>query len=130
MYEWCLPRAYGRPKIHKPNNPLSIIVSYTNSPLYKLSLFLHKLIYDNIPPANSKVANSFHLVSNAPFNRISNHYKLFSLDAVSLFTNILIDLAINGIVDRWEYISKSTKIPRDEFVEVIVLVMNSTFFTF
>lgn len=32
-----LPKAYGVPKIHKQNNPLRIIISYVNTPLYKFA---------------------------------------------------------------------------------------------
>ncbi|KYN15798.1 hypothetical protein ALC57_11970, partial [Trachymyrmex cornetzi] len=39
-----IPRAYGLTKIHKDGNPLRIIVSSINSPLYSLSLFLHNII--------------------------------------------------------------------------------------
>jgi len=38
-----LPRAYGLPKIHKPDNPLRIIVSSTNSPLYSLAEYSHNI---------------------------------------------------------------------------------------
>lgn len=125
-----LPRAYGLPKLHKPNCPLRIIVSSINSPLYNLSLFLHKLIYDNVPKAASRVINSFHLVSKLSTAKIEEHYKLISLDAVSLFTNIPLDLAISGIVKRWDDISGATTIPRDEFITALFLVLNFTFFSF
>lgn len=42
--EGTLPRAYGLPKIHKPNCPFRLIVSSINSPLYQLALFLHKIM--------------------------------------------------------------------------------------
>jgi len=35
-----LPRAYGLPKIHKIGNPLRIIISSFNSPLYYLACYL------------------------------------------------------------------------------------------
>ncbi|KYN16704.1 hypothetical protein ALC57_11022, partial [Trachymyrmex cornetzi] len=56
------PRAYGLPKIHKPGNPLRIIVSSINSPLYQLSLFLHNVIHSSIPKIFSLVEDGFHLV--------------------------------------------------------------------
>ena len=36
-----IPRVYGLTKIHKDGNPLRMIVSSVNSPLYYFSLFLH-----------------------------------------------------------------------------------------
>lgn len=44
-----LPRAYGVPKIHKDNYPFRIIVSSINSPLYEMALYLHEIIWKNIP---------------------------------------------------------------------------------
>ena len=35
-----LPRAYGLPKIHKPDNPLRIIISSLDSPTYNMASFL------------------------------------------------------------------------------------------
>ncbi|EFN63478.1 hypothetical protein EAG_07003, partial [Camponotus floridanus] len=52
-----LPRAYGLPKIHKVNCPYRIIVSSIDSPLYKLSLYLHKLMFNNFP-TNNEIYNS------------------------------------------------------------------------
>jgi len=50
------------PKIHKPNNPLRIIISSNDSPLYFLAKHLHKIITDNIPKTSSHIENSFQLV--------------------------------------------------------------------
>lgn len=49
---------------------------------------------------------------------------------LSLYSNIPIDLAISGIMNRWEFIRKSTNIPREEFIGTVSLVLNSTYFTF
>jgi len=59
-----LPRAYGLPKIHKPNNPLRIIVSSINSPFYSLSEYIHDIIKKSIPKLNSFIKNSYHLSTN------------------------------------------------------------------
>ncbi|EFN60764.1 hypothetical protein EAG_12834, partial [Camponotus floridanus] len=57
-----LPRAYGLPKIHKKNNPLRIIVSSKNTPLYGLAKFLHDIIYKSIPRPDSQIINSTQVV--------------------------------------------------------------------
>ncbi|KMQ86230.1 hypothetical protein RF55_14846 [Lasius niger] len=56
-----LPRAYGLPKIHKPNCPLRIIVSSVNSPLHSIATFLH-IIHASISKAHSHIDNSLELV--------------------------------------------------------------------
>ncbi|KAG5314520.1 MOS1T transposase, partial [Pseudoatta argentina] len=55
---------------------------------------------------------------------------LISLDVVSLFTNIPIDLASDNVVRRWDSISKKTKILLDEFLIAFRIVLNSTVFIF
>jgi retron-type reverse transcriptase len=61
---------------------------------------------------------------------IDNNNSLFSLDVVSLFTNVPLDLAINAINDRWEHIEMNTKIPKNDFIEAIRFILTSTYFTF
>lgn len=57
-----LSRAYGLPKIHKPNNPFRIIISSNDSQLYNLAYFLQNIIRQSIPPAKSKIENSTDLL--------------------------------------------------------------------
>jgi len=52
---------------------------------------------------------------------------LVSFDVVSLFTNVPLDLALNGLKNRWNYI-EFTKIPKEEFISIIKFVLSSTFF--
>ena len=92
-----LPRAYGLPKIHKPNHPLRIIVSSINSPLYKFASFLDRIMHKSFPLASSSVKNSFDLVKKLNTVNITKGHTLISLDVVSLFTNIPLDLAIESI---------------------------------
>ncbi|XP_020295370.1 uncharacterized protein LOC109860580 [Pseudomyrmex gracilis] len=55
---------------------------------------------------------------------------LFSLDVVSLFTNIPLDLALDGVRKRWDSIKDHTKIPLDPFIRALEFVLSSTFFDF
>ena len=125
-----LPRAYGLPKIHKEGCPLRLIVSSINSPLYKLASYLHKIMYNYFPKPNSHIKNSFKLVKNLAGLQIEDEFMLVSLDAVSLFTNIPLDKAIDGIAKRWHFISNHIDIPKNEFLIAVNLVLRSTFFTF
>ncbi|XP_025264619.1 uncharacterized protein LOC112637990 [Camponotus floridanus] len=125
-----LPRAYGLPKIHKKNNPLRIIVSSKNTPLYGLAKFLHDIIYKSVPRPDSQVINSAQVVDRLNGRRIDDNIKLISLDVISLFTNIPLDLAIDSLSNRWDYIGGNCQIPRDEFLTAVRFVLNSTFFMF
>jgi len=74
-------------------------VSSLDSPLYKeaLATFLHKILIKNIPVTDSHLNNSFDLVQKLKDIQVDDDYILISLDAVSLFTNIFIDLAIESV---------------------------------
>jgi len=62
--------------------------------------------------------------------QIDDEISLISLDVVSLFTNIPIELAVKSVEDRWNYISSNCNIPRNEFIEAIRLILESTYFSF
>lgn len=125
-----LPRAYGLPKIHKSGNPLRIIVSSMNTPLYELASFLHDTINDSIPIPKSNLNNSFQLVEQLKYFNFPNDFKLISLDVVSMFTNIPLDLARDSVRKRWKFIEKKCKIPCEEFLYAIDFVLSSSFFMF
>ncbi|EFN65809.1 hypothetical protein EAG_00370, partial [Camponotus floridanus] len=128
--EGSLPRAYGLPKVHKPECPFRLIVSSVDSPLYQLALFLHKTMIKSFPTAHSFLENSFELIKKLENVQLDINYKLISLDVISLFTNIPIDLAIESVSNRWEYIEGNTDLPKSEFLLAVTMVLNSTFFTF
>ena len=53
---------------------------------------------------------------------------MMSLDVISLFTNILLDLVLISIEKRWYCISKFTKITLEQFKLGIKILMEQTFF--
>jgi len=89
-----LPRAYGLPKIHKPNCPFRVIISSIDSPLYSLATFLDEIINSSIPKACGYIGNSYELFNSLNDRVLSSEFCLISLDVISLFTNIPIDLAM------------------------------------
>jgi len=125
-----LPRAYGLPKIHKPNVPFRIIVSCTNTTLYNFASFLHTILHNNLPKPQSYIKNSFELVGSLSGLHIDETHVLLSLDVVSLFTNVPLDLALEGVKKRWDHISGHTKVPLNPFIRALEFVLTSTFFTF
>jgi len=122
-----IPRAYGLPKVHKPGFTFRVIISSIDSPTYKLAYFLHKIISNNIMKPPSRVENSFQLIKELKGINIDSSYELISLDVVSLFTNIPITLALEGIARRWEQIKSGTNIPMIEFIQAVKMILDSCF---
>jgi len=89
-----------------------------------------KIISDSIPYTEYRVKNSFELCVALSSKTIPESYSLYSLDIVSLFTNVSLDLALNNISKMWEHIERSTKITKNDFMAAIDFVLSSTFFTF
>jgi len=125
-----LPKAYGLPKLHKDNVPLRLIVSSINTSLYPIAKFLNKIISSSISYTDYQMKNSFELCVALSKINIPESYKLFSLDVVSLFTNVPLNLALDSINRRWEHIECTTKIEKNEFLRAIEFVLSSTYFTF
>jgi len=125
-----LPRAYGLPKIHKLDYPLRIIVSSTGSPLHNLASFLHNILRKSLPVPLSHINNSFELIKKLSDVHIPDGFSLVSLDVVSLFTNVPVDLITNIIKEKWSHISKHTTLPENEFILSMNFVLNSTYFLF
>jgi len=80
--------------------------------------------------SQNHIGNSFELVEKLKNTHIEDEFSLISLDVISLFTNIPIDLAIISLIDRWDFISISCNIPKDEFLHAVQFVLESTFFSF
>jgi len=115
-------------KIHKKDYPLRIIISSINSPFYSFAAFLHNILFKNLPNPNSHIENSFELTKKLNNMFLDDCYDLISLDVVSLFTNVPLDLVIEGIAKRWHLIKNKTSISYNEFLISLKLIMDSTYF--
>jgi len=76
------------------------------------------------------VGNSFRLVRELDGKNLKPGCTLASLDVVSLFTNVPIEHVYDTISDRWNLIERNTSIPKEDFINAIKLVLESTFFSF
>ena len=73
------PILYGLPKLHKTNYPLRPVVSYINTPTYKICKYLNDLLKDMVISKFS-IKNSFELTKNLQNLNIQNTDKLISFD--------------------------------------------------
>jgi len=105
-----LPKAYGLPKIHKANCSFRIIISSVSTALYYLAKFMKKIIADNLPSTFSHVNNSFKIYNSLCGLNLANNYVITSFDVISLFTNVPLDLALEGLNRRRHYFERATKI--------------------
>ncbi|XP_046489072.1 uncharacterized protein [Neodiprion pinetum] len=127
----CLPlRAYGLPKIHKPDTPVRIIVSFTDSPTINLARFLSQCIGNNIVPPLSRVRDSFALINAIRDFRLPPDHILVSLDVVSLFTNVPQDLAINAVRQRWHQLVDEIPVPLNELLKALHICFKAAIFKF
>ncbi|XP_062716240.1 uncharacterized protein LOC134291886 [Aedes albopictus] len=55
---------------------------------------------------------------------------LFSLDVVSLYTNVPVDFALRCLEERWEEVEQHTNIDKTDFVYAVKLVLESMFFVY
>ena len=119
---------YGLPKIHKPNYPLRPIVSFCGSPTYNPASFYNSTISKNITPPISQVKNSFEFIEKIKNVQVPINYKIISLDAISLFTNVQIGIAIKGIKERWPKIKPKVNMSWYQFEKGLrTCSSNSTF---
>ncbi|XP_062700032.1 uncharacterized protein LOC134284782, partial [Aedes albopictus] len=127
----CIPpRIYGLPKIHKENRPLRPVVSTIGSATYNIAKFLANIIENIVGKEVSHVRNSFEFANEVTGFHTDEDEVLFSLDVVSLYTNIPVDYALRCLEERWEEIERHTNIDRSNFIETVKLVLESTFFVY
>lgn len=124
------PKMYFTPKIHKPNLPLRPIVSFIGSPIYNLSKYVSNLLNFAFLKDEKYVKNSFEFVDFIKTQTIPDNHMLVSLDVISLFTNIPIDLTNNIIKDRWHLIEINTTITLDMFLELFTFCIENNYFNF
>jgi len=125
-----LPKAYELSKVHKNNILFRLIVSSVNTALYSLASFLQYIITHNLENTNNYTSNSFDLYNSLSDKQARDSDVLISLDVISFFINVPLDLAIDSISKRWTHIQHNTKIPKNEFLSALTFVLSSTYFTF
>ncbi|XP_044760154.1 uncharacterized protein LOC123317615 [Coccinella septempunctata] len=130
-YKALPPNFYILIKVHKEGLPGRPIVSSINSPTTKLSAFITEVLkvsFSDYFTYSVKDSESFcQLVKNV---QLPAGFVLISLDAVSLFTNISLQLVIQLLDDNWHMIAPNCNIPKDEFLAVITFLFSSNYFVY
>jgi len=91
---------------------------------------MKKIIADNLPSTFSHVNNSFEVYNSLCGLSLNNNVVITSFDVISLFTNVPLNLALDGLNRRRHHFEHATKIPMGEFLLAVKFVLSSTYFTF
>ena len=86
-------------------------------------------MFETIPKAESYIKNNFQ-VKNLKGIKLVDNFKLISLDVVSLFTNISIDVALDCVNKKWNFILNKCDFLKAEFLTTVQFVLDSIVFTF
>jgi len=107
-YDWLyptaenVPRMYCTPKIHKTGNPLRTIMDYTGCIGYRTSRALADILAPLVGKSDHHFNSSKDLAKEMISVIVEEDEMFISHDVVSLFTNTLIDLALQVIHERLE----------------------------
>ena len=127
------PRFYGQTEIHKPGVPTRPIASYSGSPLYNLNKYIGNILKAHVKDENNNAKNSTtfsNYIRNVP---IEDDEIMESSDLTSLYTNIPIIDTLNIIkdyVNNDDQFTRKTAIPQDKFLDLVHLVLTTTWYTF
>lgn len=131
IYNSVTPRFYSLPKIHKPVLSMRPIISSINSPNSKITNLLTQILtnaYDNNNPYHVNDSFSFsEFINNF---QLPPNYVLISLDVVSLFTNLPLELVKLCIEKKWNSINNFCNIEKLMFMKMIDFIFDSTCLVF
>ena len=127
------PLLYGLPKVHKPEVPFRPIVSFRQSPTYKLSSHFSDLLSSLVVWSASAVRNSRDFSTFVISQVLTTDEVLVSFDVKSLFTNVPTDLAIKVARRRLEMdetLEDRTGMSVNDIISLLELCLSATFMSF
>lgn len=130
IYNSVAPKFYGLPKIHKPTLSLRPIISSVNSPNVNISQFITNILTNSYVTNDYYIKDSFEFTEFINEKQLPNNYVIISLDVVSLFSNIPLDLVIKSIQDKWQDISNSCNMTQNKFIDIIKFIFDTTYFQY
>jgi hypothetical protein len=124
-----LPKLYGLPKIHKPEDNMRPIVSNINSPTYNFSKYLVKVFSSFKKFDSMSVKNNINLIEKLSNIKIKENEILISFDVVALFPSIPIEITI-GFLKEWLNELKIEDNKIKELINLTKLCMSQNVFQF
>ena len=117
---------YGLAKIHKEAVPLRPVISMINTAQYNLAQYLNSLIIPHINTQYTCVSSS-EFVQKLKLVPFRHELKMFSLDIVSLFTNVPLNETIDIATDVVYSSPHPPKFPRDCFKKLLQFATSGEF---
>lgn len=131
IYNANHPKLYTLPKIHKENVPMRPIVSSINSVTYEISKFIADILKVSFQERNEyNIKDTFAFVDKIKGLTLQEGYILISLDVVSLFTNIPLDLTLEVLRKNWDLIKPHTTLTKESFFRIVEFIFKNTYFVF
>ena len=107
-----------------------LIVSTIGSPTYNLAKYLFNILKPVSGNTDSFIKNSWELKDKITNIKVPSTHSLLSLDVVSLFDNIPLDLASDCIEEKLNLHEILTRISKNEILISAKTVFNNTVFSF
>ena len=118
---------------YKPGVPIRHIVSYSGSPLYSLNKCIANILKAYVQDENDNAKNSTTFSNYIRNVLIEDDEIMVSFDIPSLYMNIpMIDTLniIKDYVNNDNQFTRKTAIPQDMFLDLVHLVLTTTWYTF
>ena len=124
------PVLYGLPKIHKEDIPIRPVVSFVDSPVYRLSSWLNDTLREVTGFKNQfSIKNSIDFANYLNQVTIPDNAILLSLDVKNLFPSIPSQECIS-LVESLLFKTKLPKVTIENLVQLLSLVLEQNFFKF
>ena len=126
-----IPRFYPLIKTHKINNPIRPIISFIDSPTYKLAKFLSRIFLPITSKSDIKLKNTTDIKNILENTIIPDNYSLVSFDVKKLFTSIPQNYALNACetaLDNYDELFSLTCLDKPELMKLTKLCLESCTF--
>lgn len=116
-------RMYGLIKIHKENSPARPITSACSAVGFKLAELFTEILNQTFPENGFHIKSSIDLKEQIEDMQIDEDDIMLSFDVTSMFTNITIDMMLEIIKERAQFITENFNIPFFLFEEIFTFIL-------
>ena len=127
------PKFYGHLKIHKPDTPLSPIVSSCGSVTYGVAKELAKILKPLVGRSPHRITSTHNFVEQAKQIKLEPGECLSSYDVSALFTSVPIDPALNiikDLLDKDTTLKERTVMEVSDIILLLEFCLKNTYFSF